>query len=97
MPRTRAATPSTRKILPLAKVYALLEPGPVVLLTTADQPHANIMTLSWQTMLEFEPPQIACVVSNGNHSFQGSCCSSRRRLWRRAGQGRQGSGPGRQQ
>lgn len=70
MPRTRAATPSTRKTLPLAKVYALLEPGPVVLLTTADQPHANIMTLSWQTMLEFEPPQIACVVSNGNHSFQ---------------------------
>ena len=70
MSKTSIQKQMGRKVLALAKVYALLEPGPVVLLTTADQPHANIMTLSWQTMLEFEPPQIACVVSNGNHSFQ---------------------------
>jgi flavin reductase (DIM6/NTAB) family NADH-FMN oxidoreductase RutF len=57
------------KDLPLAKVYQLLEPGPVVLLTTARKGRANIMTLSWQTMVEFEPPLIACVVSNANWSF----------------------------
>jgi flavin reductase (DIM6/NTAB) family NADH-FMN oxidoreductase RutF len=27
------------------------------------------MAMSWHMMLEFEPPQIACVVSNRNHSF----------------------------
>ena len=55
---------------PLAKVYSLLEPGPVVLLTTADAAgRPNVMTLSWHTMLEFEPPLVGCVVSNRNHSF----------------------------
>lgn len=57
------------KRLPLAKVYQLLEPGPVVLLTTAQKGVANVMTLSWQTMLDFEPPLFACVVSENNHSF----------------------------
>ncbi len=54
---------------PLSTVYQLLEPGPVVLLTTAHKGHANIMTMSWQMMVEFEPPLVACVVSNRNHSF----------------------------
>jgi flavin reductase (DIM6/NTAB) family NADH-FMN oxidoreductase RutF len=57
------------KNLPLSKVYQLLEPGPVVLLTTARRGRANIMTLSWHMMVEFEPPLVACVVSNRNHSF----------------------------
>jgi flavin reductase (DIM6/NTAB) family NADH-FMN oxidoreductase RutF len=30
---------------------------------------ANVMTLSWHMMVEFEPPLIACVVSNRNYSF----------------------------
>ena len=55
--------------LPLSKVYQLLEPGPVVLLTTARQGRANVMTMSWHMMVEFEPPQVACVVSNANYSF----------------------------
>jgi flavin reductase (DIM6/NTAB) family NADH-FMN oxidoreductase RutF len=57
------------KDLPLSKIYQLLEPGPVVLLTTARKGRANIMTLSWYMMVEFEPPLIACVVSNANYSF----------------------------
>ena len=44
------------KDLPLSKVYQLLEPGPVVLLTTARRGHANLMTMSWHMMVEFEPP-----------------------------------------
>lgn len=58
-----------RKSYPLSKVYGLLEPGPVVLLTTARSGRANIMTLSWHTMMEFEPPLIGCIVSDRNHSF----------------------------
>jgi flavin reductase (DIM6/NTAB) family NADH-FMN oxidoreductase RutF len=57
------------KDLPLAKVYQLLEPGPVVLLTTARKGHANIMAMSWHMMVEFEPPLVACVVSSGDYSF----------------------------
>jgi hypothetical protein len=34
------------KELPLSKVYQLLEPGPVVLLTTARKGRANVMTTS---------------------------------------------------
>ncbi|MDD5250889.1 MAG: flavin reductase family protein [Rhodocyclaceae bacterium] len=58
-----------RKSFPLAKVYGLLETGPVVLLTTAHKGKFDIMAQSWHTMLEFEPPQIASVVSNRNASF----------------------------
>ena len=57
------------KNLPLSKVYQLLEPGPVVLLTTAHKGRANVMTMSWHMMVEFEPPLIACVVSSANYSF----------------------------
>ena len=58
------------KPLPLSKVYQLIEPGPVVLLTTrAKNGRANVMTLSWHMMVEFTPPLIACIVSAGNDSF----------------------------
>ncbi len=59
----------TKKIFPLSKVYRLLEPGPVLLVTTARKGKANIMTMSWQTMMEFEPPLVGCVISGRNHSF----------------------------
>ena len=57
------------KDLPLSKVYQLLEPGPVVLLTTTHKGHANVMAMSWHMMVDFEPPLVACVVSNADHSF----------------------------
>jgi len=60
---------------PLGKVYGLLEPGPVVLLTTQRQDKANVMTMSWHLMLEFEPPLVGCVVSNRNYSFETLCQS----------------------
>ena len=55
--------------LSLSKVYRLLEPGPVVLLTTVRKGRSNIMTMSWHMMVEFEPPLVACIVSNANYSF----------------------------
>jgi len=53
---------------PLAKVFHLIEPGPVVLLTTAGKSGANVMTMSWHTMMEFVPPLIGCVISPANLS-----------------------------
>lgn len=57
------------KPFPLPEVYTLLEPGPVVLLTTAHRGRANVMALSWHLMMEFDPPLIGCLVSGANHSF----------------------------
>jgi len=58
-----------KKPWPLAEVYRLLEPGPVVLLTTSRAGRANVMPMSWHLMLEFEPPLVGCVVSSRNYSF----------------------------
>ena len=55
--------------LPISQVYSLLEPGPVVLVTTAHKGHPNIMTMSWHTMMEFEPPIVGCVISEHNYTF----------------------------
>lgn len=57
------------KDLPLAEVYQLIEPGPVVLLTTSHRGRPNVMTMSWHMMVEFTPPLIACIVSQGDFSF----------------------------
>ena len=73
-----------KRPLPLAEVYRLIEPGPVVLVSTMSGGRANIMTMSWHMMVDFEPPIIACVMSNRDYSFTrwmplvfGSCAGSR--------------------
>jgi flavin reductase (DIM6/NTAB) family NADH-FMN oxidoreductase RutF len=60
---------AAKRSLPLSKVYALLEPGPVLLLTTSHKGVRNVMTMSWHTMMEFEPPLVGCVVSGNDFSF----------------------------
>jgi len=58
-----------KEYFPLSDVYGLLESGPVVLITTFNKSHPNIMTQSWHTMMEFEPPLVGCVISDQNYSF----------------------------
>jgi flavin reductase (DIM6/NTAB) family NADH-FMN oxidoreductase RutF len=71
MPATASPTRATRlRSLPLERVYQVIEPGPVVLLATSHGGTPNVMTMSWHMMVEFTPPQIACIVSNRNHSFK---------------------------
>jgi len=59
----------TKKSFPLSKVYQLIEPGPVVMVTTLYKGKPNIMTMAWLMMMEFEPPLIACIMSEDNYSF----------------------------
>ena len=59
----------TKKSFPLSKVYTLIEPGPVVMVTTALKGRPNIMTMSWHTMIDFDPPLLGCVISNRNYTF----------------------------
>jgi flavin reductase (DIM6/NTAB) family NADH-FMN oxidoreductase RutF len=58
-----------KRAFPLSRVYGLLEPGPVMMVTTARKGRANVMTMSWQTMIDFEPPIVGCVISERNHTF----------------------------
>jgi len=59
----------SRVAFPLSEVYGLLEPGPVILLTTAGKERPNVMAQSWHTMMEFEPPLVGCVISDRNYSY----------------------------
>ncbi len=63
------AVKAVKRALRLSQVYRLLEPGPVVLVTTQHKGRANVMAMSWHTMMEFEPPLVGCVISNRNDSF----------------------------
>jgi flavin reductase (DIM6/NTAB) family NADH-FMN oxidoreductase RutF len=55
--------------LPLRKAFLLLEPGPVVLLTTASARKMNVMTLSWHMLVDFTP-RVVFVTGAWNHSFR---------------------------
>jgi len=56
------------RALDLRKAFTLIEPGPVVLVSTHDGFKANIMTISWTMVLDFTP---VFAISTGawNHSF----------------------------
>jgi len=58
-----------KRAFPLGRVYELLEPGPVVLMTTSHRGRDNVMPQSWHTPMEFEPPLVGMIVSNRNHSY----------------------------
>src|SRR5512136_764476 len=58
-----------KRSLPLSRVYRLLEPGPVVLLSATAGQRTSIMTMSWQTPMEFEPPLVGCVISDRNFTY----------------------------
>lgn len=55
--------------LPLSEAFELIEPGPVVLVTTAQDGKANVMTLSWHMDVDFTPI-IAMVMSRGDYSYK---------------------------
>lgn len=59
-----------KRPFPLGRVYELLEPGPVLLMTTFRSGRPNVMPLSWHTMMEFESPLVGCVVSGRDYSFE---------------------------
>ena len=59
-----------RKEIPLSKVYRLIEPGPVVLVTTAYKGRANVMTMTYHMMLNHQPPLIGCVIGPWDHRFK---------------------------
>lgn len=55
---------------PVEKVRHFLEPGPIVLVSSAWQGQRNIMTMGWHTVMEFTPSLVGCIISSANHSFE---------------------------
>jgi flavin reductase (DIM6/NTAB) family NADH-FMN oxidoreductase RutF len=54
--------------MPLGRAFTLLEPGPVVLVTTNDGKMNNVMTISWTMVMDFTP-SFAITTGPWNHSF----------------------------
>ncbi len=54
--------------LPLEKAFTLLEPGPVVLVTTSDGHKDNVMTITWTMVLGFSA-QFAITTGPWNYSY----------------------------
>jgi flavin reductase (DIM6/NTAB) family NADH-FMN oxidoreductase RutF len=59
-----------KKDFPVSEIRRFLEPGPVVLVSSAWKGRRNIMTMGWHTVMEFSPSLIGCIISNQNHSFE---------------------------
>ena len=54
----------------LSRAFQLLEPGPVVLVTTADASgNNNIMTLTWHLVMEFTP-RIGCIIGPWDYTCE---------------------------
>ena len=56
------------KKLSLNKAFTLIEPGPVVLVTTNDGHKNNIMTITWTMVMDFTP-RFAITTGAWNHSY----------------------------
>ena len=59
-----------KKNFPLTKIRRFLEPGPIVLISSAHKGERNIMTLGWHMMLGFSPSLVGCFIWDQNHSFE---------------------------
>jgi len=56
------------KKMQINKAFTLIEPGPVVLVTTSDGENNNIMTISWTMVVDFTP-LFAITTGPWNHSY----------------------------
>jgi flavin reductase (DIM6/NTAB) family NADH-FMN oxidoreductase RutF len=59
-----------KKDFPVSQVRRFLEPGPIVLISSSWKGETNIMTLGWQTVMEFAPSLVGCMITAANHSFE---------------------------
>ena len=53
---------------PVSNVRRFLEPGPIVLVSSAHKDQTNIMTMGWHMVMEFSPALIGCLISGANFS-----------------------------
>jgi flavin reductase (DIM6/NTAB) family NADH-FMN oxidoreductase RutF len=61
--------PFRKRDFPVAEIRRFLEPGPIVLVSSAWKGETNIMTMGWHTVMEFTPSLVGFMIASGNHSF----------------------------
>jgi flavin reductase (DIM6/NTAB) family NADH-FMN oxidoreductase RutF len=54
---------------PVSGIRRYLEPGPIVLVSSAHAGKRNIMTMGWHTVMEFTPSLVGCIIAGSNYSF----------------------------
>lgn len=59
-----------KKDFPVSKIRQILEPGPVVLVSSKWKGKNNIMTMGWYSVIEFSPSLVGCVIAENNVSFE---------------------------
>lgn len=57
-----------KRDFPVADVRRFLEPGPIVLVSSAWKGETNIMTMGWHMVMEFSPSLVGCYIWDQNHS-----------------------------
>src|SRR5688572_18718469 len=68
-PGERQMRAYSKKVFPPSKIRRFIEPGPIVMVSSAHKGERNIMTLGWHMMLGFEPAMIGCFIWDQNRSF----------------------------
>jgi flavin reductase (DIM6/NTAB) family NADH-FMN oxidoreductase RutF len=58
------------KQIAASQAYRLLEPGPIVLVTTFHKGKPNVMTMGFHMVIQHAPPLIGCVVGPWDHSYE---------------------------
>jgi flavin reductase (DIM6/NTAB) family NADH-FMN oxidoreductase RutF len=59
-----------KRDFPVSEIRRFLEPGPIVLVSSAWRGERNVMTMGWHMVMEFSPSLVGCLIAGGNHSFE---------------------------
>ncbi len=59
-----------KRNFPVDKIRRFIEPGPIVLVSSAWKDETNIMTMGWHMVMSFSPSLIGCYIWDENHSFK---------------------------
>lgn len=59
-----------KRDFPVENIRHYLEPGPTLLVSSQWKDKRNVMTMGWQTTMEFSPSLVGCVIAESNFSFE---------------------------
>jgi flavin reductase (DIM6/NTAB) family NADH-FMN oxidoreductase RutF len=68
--KSSVSKPPAKEDFPVGDIRRYLEPGPIVLVSSALGGATNIMTMGWHTVMEFVPSLVGCIIAGGNHSHR---------------------------
>lgn len=58
-----------KRDFPVSEIRRFLEPGPIILVSSAWKGKTNIMTMGWHMVLGFEPSLVGCYIWDADYSY----------------------------